>query len=154
MKKVRLKEKDIENLVKKIIREGENREENYMFFQNLNQIKSNIDEMLNMDKGYDDSVLSDGHDWASEHMATSKDDIEEVYQFLKNRTKGNIKENRWDFDWNEHLGNSENEWHNLERDVSACIEPLVDKYSGKFGSDSYGVIDAIYQILEGMFQKR
>ena len=31
-----------------------------------------------------DMILSNGHDWASDHIATSKDDIEEVYNFLKN----------------------------------------------------------------------
>jgi hypothetical protein len=31
---------------------------------------------------------------------------------------------------------------------------IVDKYEGQFGVDSYGVVDAIYQVLDGMFQKK
>jgi hypothetical protein len=30
-----------------------------------------------------DSLLDDGHAWATDHIATSKDDVEEVYGFLK-----------------------------------------------------------------------
>ena len=77
-------------------------------------------------------------------------------QDIENLVKKIIKEgNPWDFDWDEHLGKDTNEkYYNLERDVSSCIEPLVEKYKTDFGNDSYGVIDAIYQIIEGMFQKR
>lgn len=58
---------------------------NYMFFQNLKTIKSCVDEMLAMDPMEVDSILDNGHDWASDHIATSKDDVEEVCGFLKNR---------------------------------------------------------------------
>ena len=29
-----------------------------------------------------DGILASGHDWAEDHIATSKDDVEEVYNFL------------------------------------------------------------------------
>jgi hypothetical protein len=41
-------------------------------------------------------------------------------------------------------------WSELEKDLSE----VVDKYEGKFGPDSYGVVDAMYQVLDGMFQKK
>lgn len=59
----------------------------YMFFGNLKTIKSRIDEMLQMDPIKVESVLKDGHAWAVDHIATSKDDIEEVADFLKNNVK-------------------------------------------------------------------
>ena len=40
---------------------------------------------MEMDKDTVDEILSNGHDWASDHIATSKDDVEEVYNFLKNK---------------------------------------------------------------------
>lgn len=67
------------------IAEGENHHENYMFFQHLMTIKDAIEDLLSMDKEKIDAILSDGHDWALDHMATSTDDVEEVYHFLKNR---------------------------------------------------------------------
>lgn len=63
--------------------QGEEHEiKNYMFFNNLHTIKEKIDKMLAMDKHLVDKMLSDGHDWANDHIATSKDDVEEVYNWL------------------------------------------------------------------------
>jgi len=56
--------------------------ENYMFFQNLKTIKKMVDAMLQMDPAQVDQMLSDGHGWAVDHIATSKDDVEEVGGFL------------------------------------------------------------------------
>jgi hypothetical protein len=58
--------------------------ENYMFFQNLKTIRDAADAILNMNESMVDMILSNGHDWASDHIATSKDDVEEVHNFLKN----------------------------------------------------------------------
>jgi len=59
-----------------------NETSNYMFFGNLKTIKRLVDEMLEMDEDKVDAMLSDGHNWAVDHIATSKDDIEEVFNFL------------------------------------------------------------------------
>jgi len=59
----------------------------YMFFGNLKTIKSRIDELLAMDPAKVEAMLQDGHAWAVDHIATSKDDIEEVADFLKNNVK-------------------------------------------------------------------
>jgi hypothetical protein len=65
--------------------EGESELNNYMFFQNLKCIKRCIDEILAMDEKMVDAILSDGHDWANDHISTAKDDINEVNEFLINR---------------------------------------------------------------------
>jgi hypothetical protein len=62
--------------------------DNYMFFQNLKTIKKMVDAMLQMDPGQVDQMLSDGHSWAVDHIATSKDDVEEVGGFLMNSMHG------------------------------------------------------------------
>lgn len=56
--------------------------QNYMFFGNLKTLKRLVDKMLEMDESKVDAVLSDGHGWAVDHIATSKDDVEEVFNFL------------------------------------------------------------------------
>ncbi len=56
--------------------------DNYMFFGNLKTIKRLVDEMLEMDEAKVDAMLSNGHNWAVDHIATSKDDVEEVFNFL------------------------------------------------------------------------
>jgi hypothetical protein len=61
--------------------------QNYMFFQNLMTIKDSIDMMLSLDPMKVDSILTDGHAWAADHITTSADDIQEVSNFLKNTIK-------------------------------------------------------------------
>jgi hypothetical protein len=56
--------------------------EKYMFFQNLETIKKEVEEMLSLDPQMIDAILANGHDWASDHISTSKDDVEEVHNFL------------------------------------------------------------------------
>lgn len=78
------------NLAKTLMGLGESHDEkeNYMFFANVSNIHRMCEEILAMDSSFVDGVLSDGHGWATDHIATSKDDVEEVYQFL-NSEKNN-----------------------------------------------------------------
>lgn len=62
---------------------------NYMFFQNLNTMKHAIEEIMQMDHKMIDDLLSDDHGWATDHISTSADDVEEVYHFLKYRSEAN-----------------------------------------------------------------
>jgi DNA topoisomerase VI subunit B len=65
-----------------LIKESNEEKKNYMFFSNLRILKKKVDEILSMDEKKVDKMLSDGHDWANDHIATSKDDVEEVYNWL------------------------------------------------------------------------
>ena len=56
----------------------------YMFFGNLKIIKKYVDAMLQMNPDQVQEILSNGHDWAADHVATSKDDVQEVGDFLMN----------------------------------------------------------------------
>jgi len=61
---------------------GKGEMQNYMFFSNLKIIKEKVEAMLAMDADQVDQMISDGHDWASDHISTSRDDVEEVYNWL------------------------------------------------------------------------
>ena len=71
------------NEYKKSISESHDETENYMFFANISNIKRMCEEILEMDSSMVDSKLTDGHGWAVDHIATSKDDVAEVCDFLK-----------------------------------------------------------------------
>lgn len=73
------------NLAKTLrtLSEDHDEKQNYMFFANISNIKNMCEEMLAMDPSRVDEILSDGHGWATDHIATSKDDVEEVYGFLR-----------------------------------------------------------------------
>ena len=85
MKNLSILKKLIQEELNKVLLEGENGMENYMFFQNLQTINRATSEMLQMDPQYVDTILSDGHQWAVDHIATSADDVSEVHGFLMNR---------------------------------------------------------------------
>jgi hypothetical protein len=68
----------MENIIKKLLKEEV---ENYMFFQNLKTIKHHVDMLLDKPTEEMDSILKK-HDWASEHISTAKDDVEEVCNFF------------------------------------------------------------------------
>lgn len=62
--------------------------QHYMFFANLTSIKHYIEEILKMDPEEVDNHLRNGHDWAADHIATSKDDIQEVADWIRNEMEG------------------------------------------------------------------
>ena len=75
-------EKRVKKTAEKLKKSISENKDNYMFFQNLKTIRDAVDEMLALDPSMVDMILSDGHDWANDHIATSKDDVEEVKNFL------------------------------------------------------------------------
>jgi hypothetical protein len=63
---------------------GSGSEMNYMFFGNLETLKRMVDELVQMDPAHVDKILKSGnHNWAVDHIASSVDDVQEVYNFLK-----------------------------------------------------------------------
>ena len=84
-------EKRVKKTAEKLKKSIKENVEHYMFFENLKIIKAAVDEMLEMDEAMVDQILSDGHNWAEDHMATSKDDVEEVFNFLKSKSTVNEK---------------------------------------------------------------
>lgn len=83
-KQVGMKEKggkEVPNCVP--VNENVGESNNYMFWQNLKTIVHAGSELLNMDRSSLDALLSDGHGWALDHIATSADDVEEVYHFAE-----------------------------------------------------------------------
>lgn len=85
MRKVNLTEKDLTRLVNKVLEEQ--RSDRYMFFSNLQQIRRQMDIMLEMDPAMIEDVLENGHDWAQDHIATAKESIDQVFDFFMNKEK-------------------------------------------------------------------
>ena len=81
-KPIRLTEKDIANLVKKVLKEQE--QENYMFFSNLKQIHRQCEMLLKMDPNMIDNILENGHDWADDHVTEAKTNMDQVFDFMMN----------------------------------------------------------------------
>lgn len=84
---VKLTEKDLNNLVKKVLKEQEQETADYMFFGNLKQIIRQCQLMLELDPITVDKILNHGHDWADDHITEAKTNIDQVFDFLMNETR-------------------------------------------------------------------
>jgi len=72
------------DLIKKVLKEESER---YMFFSNLEQMRRQCDMLLSMDRDEIESILQNGHDWAQDHIAEAKNNMDQVFDFLMNETK-------------------------------------------------------------------
>ena len=67
----------------------------YMFFSNLEQIHRQTGLLLEKDPEMISSILENGHDWAQDHIATAKESIDQVFDFLMNEEKGDGDEDNF-----------------------------------------------------------
>ena len=71
------------DLIKKILKEETER---YMFFSNLEQMRRQCDILLSKNKEELENILQNGHDWAQDHIAEAKNNMDQVFDFLMNET--------------------------------------------------------------------
>ena len=83
---VKLTEKDLSDLVKKVLSEGE-MTTNYMFFSNLQQIARQCKMLLDLDPEMIDEILQNGHDWADDHVSEAKTNMDQVFDFIMNEKR-------------------------------------------------------------------
>ena len=72
-------------LRKELLKESEG--ERYMFFSNLEQMRRQCDLLLDLDHNQVEEILKNGHDWAQDHVSESKNNLDQVFDFLMNETK-------------------------------------------------------------------
>ena len=77
----------ITKIIKKVLLEEE-RSNRYMFFSNLEQMKRQCEMLLEMDQNEIEEILQNGHDWAQDHIAEAKNNMDQVFDFLMNEMKG------------------------------------------------------------------
>ena len=79
--------RNLDNLIKKVLRE-ERESSRYMFFSNIEQMKRQCEILLDMDHSEIESILENGHDWAQDHIAESKNNMDQVFDFMMNHIEG------------------------------------------------------------------
>jgi hypothetical protein len=77
--------KNLNNIIKKVLKEENQR---YMFFSNLEQMKRQCEILLGKDKQMIESILDNGHDWAQDHIAEAKNNMDQVFDFIMNEIEG------------------------------------------------------------------
>jgi hypothetical protein len=87
--------KNLDYIINKVIRETiedkpsrqEKESSRYMFFSNLEQMRRQCDLLLDLDHSMIEEILENGHDWAQDHIAEAKNNMDQVFDFLMNESK-------------------------------------------------------------------
>ena len=85
-------------IIKRVLKEERMEMKRYMFFSNLEQIRRQADLLLDLDHSQIENILEDGHDWADDHITVSKENLDQVFDFLMNETKKEDMEHPMDND--------------------------------------------------------
>ena len=124
---VKLTEEDIKNMVKKTMNqinvqgnEHHDRGNRYMFFSNLQQMRRQCDILLDMDPEMVEGVLENGHDWAQDHIAEAKNNIDQVFDFLMNESKKTGMELSMNIDDNDMMNEK---WSKQYKNSIDCNNP-------------------------------
>ena len=56
--------------------------DNYMFFANLENIVRFCEDIMDMDEQEIDELLTNGHNWAEDHVAAALENIQQVYDWV------------------------------------------------------------------------
>lgn len=81
----------LKKLVRKALLESdEMRSSRYMFFSNLEQMKRQCELLLEFDEESLSQILDDGHDWAQDHVAEAKNNLDQVFDFIMNEANINF----------------------------------------------------------------
>jgi hypothetical protein len=129
--------------LKSVLKENEEHGGNYMFFSNLQQIKRQCELLLKLDENSVNELLSNGHDWADDHVSSAKENIDQVFDFLMNELNG---DKTVDQDMNEMKNPC---WKGYQmvgtkekngRDVPNCV-PKNESIEGVQYEDEFGVVE-------------
>jgi hypothetical protein len=91
--------KNLNTIIKKVLKEEEEHMSNrYMFFSNLKQMKRQCELLLDLDEEMVESILENGHDWAQDHIAEAKNNMDQVFDFIMNETENEEDDEMSDYD--------------------------------------------------------
>ena len=79
---------NLDRIIKRVIKETHREEtQRYMFFSNLEQMKRQCELLLDLEPTMVESILDHGHDWAQDHIAEAKNNMDQVFDFIMNESK-------------------------------------------------------------------
>jgi hypothetical protein len=76
---------------------GEDKDDTrYMFFSNLEQMMRQARMLLQMDEDMLEDLINNGHDWAADHIAEAKNNMDQVFDFIMGEMHGEGEDDSWD----------------------------------------------------------
>jgi hypothetical protein len=136
-------EEIIKKHLKKIVKENsENHitdEGTYMVLSNLVQMKNDIEKILSFKNNPDFPKLVTGeHAWAGDHVTTSKDDIEEVANFIESyMEQKNLSESYGEIDESKNCPTDPAKWAASKAKAKAKFDVYPSAYANGFAAKDY-----------------
>ena len=119
----------------------------YMFFSNLEQVRRQAGLLLDLDENKINEILENGHDWAQDHIATAKESIDQVFDFLMNETQSGDSWKSVDLAAREYEEEEIEEGMGYSHTVGANTNEKPVNYPEEL------MREAVKDVLEGVFDK-
>jgi len=112
------------NLAKtlKKIKESHGDVDNYMFFANLENICTMVTNILEMDQHLIDKMLTEEHDWATDHISAAKEAIEHVHDWLNSENFEDHKSDDFHSEMEDDVDSEEMEFTQDEEEMEKVEE--------------------------------
>jgi hypothetical protein len=125
-----------EGQLKKIIKENSG---TYMVLSNLVNLKNNIEKILSFKHHPDfDKLITGEHAWAGDHITTSKDDIEEVANFMVGYyEEKNLSESEMEIDEAKHKPTNPKLWSRAKSMAKSKFKVYPSAYANGWASKWY-----------------
>jgi hypothetical protein len=117
---------------------GEPETDRYMFFSNLEQIHRQMGILLEKDPEMINDILENGHDWAQDHIATAKESIDQVFDFIMNEENGDDNEEMFEgYEYDDVISEENNETLRKQLHTLVGNEMKLGKKADMSGADHH-----------------
>ena len=122
---------------------GEDKDDTrYMFFSNLEQMMRQAKMLLDMDEDAIEDLLNNGHDWAADHIAEAKNNMDQVFDFIMNEMNGEGEDDDWDNEEDDEMMYEDSSFPDIQLDKQGTYKDA--KNLVKFGQEKPENKDAKY----------
>ena len=125
---------------------------NEMFFNDIYSMYEDACELLEMDSNQIDSILSDGHGWALDHVATSTNDVEHIYHYFEGQERMNEESESNNYMFFQNLKTLQHATHEiLNMDVSMVDNEISNhgEWISNLAATAKDDIEEVYHFLTG-----
>ena len=125
---------------------------NEMFFNDVYSIYEDVCEILEMDSNEIDTLLSDGHGWALDHVATSTNDVEHIYHYFEGQERMNEESESINYMFFQNLKTLKHATHEiLNMDVNMVDNEISNhgEWISNLAAPAKDDIEEVYHFLTG-----
>ena len=130
---------------------GGSEDTRYMFFSNLEQMMRQARMLLQMDEDMLEDLLNNGHDWAADHIAEAKNNMDQVFDFIMGEMNGEGEDDSWDGEQEKEMvyeGMSLKKKTKVSKELKNHLDKNIPLSESKFRSGSEKHINLLKEVKE------